>query len=50
MAAEVPEEFAARRRAYLLLKKHGQEICKRARPKCEICPISGMCAYFWKNP
>jgi len=50
MAAEVPEEFAARRRAYLLLKKHGQEICKRTKPKCEICPISGMCAYFWKNP
>jgi len=26
IAVEVPEEFAARRRAYLLLKKHGQEI------------------------
>jgi len=50
IAAEVPEEFAARRRAYLLLKKHGQEICKRTKPKCEICPVSGMCAYFWKNP
>jgi len=49
IAAEVPEEFAARRRAYLLLKKHGQEICKRTKPKCEICPINGMCAYFWKN-
>jgi endonuclease-3 len=49
IAAAVPEEFAARRRAYWLLKKHGQEICKRTRPKCEICPISGMCAYFWKN-
>jgi endonuclease III len=49
IAGEVPEEFAARQRAYLLLKKHGQEICKRTRPKCEICPISGMCAYFWKS-
>jgi endonuclease III len=50
IAAEVPESFAERRRAYLLLKKHGHEICKRTRPKCEICPVSGMCAYFWKNP
>ncbi|MGB7284381.1 MAG: hypothetical protein WBE13_19100 [Candidatus Acidiferrum sp.] len=46
IAAEVPEDFAARRRAYLLLKKHGQEICKRTKPKCDLCPISGICAYF----
>jgi endonuclease III len=46
IAAEVPEKFAARQRAYLLLKKHGQEICKRTKPKCEICPIAGKCAYF----
>ncbi|MGB2669573.1 MAG: hypothetical protein WA621_10805 [Candidatus Acidiferrum sp.] len=46
IVAEVPENFAARQRAYLLLKKHGQEICKRTKPKCEICPVSAMCAYF----
>ena len=46
IAAEVPEKFEARQRAYLLLKKHGQEICKRTKPKCEICAISKMCAYF----
>jgi endonuclease-3 len=46
MAAQLPEEFAARQRAYLLLKRHGQEICKRTKPKCEVCPVSGMCAYF----
>ncbi|MGC1618853.1 MAG: hypothetical protein WA765_10230 [Candidatus Acidiferrum sp.] len=46
MTAELPESFAARQRAYLLLKRHGQETCKRAKPKCEICPISAMCAYF----
>jgi endonuclease III len=46
MAAAVPEKFAARRRAYLLLKKHGQEICKRTNPRCEVCPVSTMCAYF----
>ncbi len=46
IAAEVPENFEARQRAYLLLKKHGQEICKRTKPKCEICPIYLVCAYF----
>ncbi len=46
MAAELPETFDARQRAYLLLKRHGGEICKRTTPKCEICSISGRCAYF----
>jgi endonuclease-3 len=46
MAAELPETFDARQRAYLLLKRHGAEICKRTKPKCEICPVSGMCTYF----
>jgi endonuclease III len=46
MTAELPETFDARQRAYLLLKRHGAEICKRTKPKCEICPICAMCAYF----
>jgi endonuclease-3 len=46
LSADLPEAFPARQRAYLLLKKHGQEICKRAKPKCEICPVIGQCAYF----
>jgi endonuclease III len=46
IAAEVPETFDARTRAYLLLKHHGQEICKRTKPKCEACPVSSDCAFF----
>jgi len=46
IAAEVPEKFDARMRAYLLLKRHGQEICKSAKPKCEQCPVSANCAFF----
>jgi len=46
MAAELPETFDARLRAYLLLKCHGAEICKRTKPKCEICPINSECTYF----
>lgn len=44
--AEVPEKFDARTRAYLLLKRHGQELCKRTKPKCSECPVSAYCAYF----
>jgi endonuclease III len=41
---EVPEEFHSRQRAFLLLKAHGQTICK-AKPRCEACPVSATCAY-----
>src|SRR5437764_1634269 len=46
IAMEIPEKFEARQRAYLLLKRHGQELCKRANPKCEKCPVSSFCAFF----
>ena len=40
------ETFAARTRAYLLLKCHGQKLCKRTNPKCSACPVSASCAFF----
>jgi endonuclease III len=46
LASELPEKFDTRARAYLLLRKHGQETCKRTKPKCEICPVHSRCAYF----
>jgi endonuclease III len=46
MTAELPETLDARQRAYLLLKRHGAEICKRTKPKCEVCPVNDMCTYF----
>jgi endonuclease-3 len=45
LAAEVPPKFDARIRAYLLLKFHGQQICKRSNPKCIICPVATSCAF-----
>jgi endonuclease III len=42
----VPETFDARTRAYLLLKQHGQQTCKRTEPKCEECPVSSNCAFL----
>lgn len=38
------QTFEARQRAYL--KKHGQETCKRSKPKCEACPLAQQCAYL----
>lgn len=46
IAAEVPEKFDGRMRAYLLLKTHGQNICKRTNPKCLECPVKVKCAFF----
>ena len=33
LSTALPETFEVRQRAYLLLKKHGQQTCKRSRPK-----------------
>jgi len=49
IAAELPESFEVRQRAYLLLKRHGQELCKRSKPLCEQCPLTAECAYFQKG-
>lgn len=45
IASELPETFEARARAYLLLKRHGQHLCKRSNPKCAECPLELHCAY-----
>jgi len=47
--AAVAANVGARSRAYLLLKRHGQELCKRTKPKCEQCPVHERCAYYAGN-
>jgi endonuclease III len=32
--------------ATLLLRRHGQEICKTKAPRCEICPLRGDCVFY----
>jgi len=44
--AGLPRTFEARQKAYQLLKKHGQETCKRSKPGCQACPLTAQCAYF----
>ena len=46
---ELPETFDARARAYLLLKCHGQQLCKRTNPKCQECTLRPHCAYAALN-
>jgi endonuclease III len=43
--AALPRTFVARIRAYMLLKKHGEETCKRTKPRCGECPVVEECPY-----
>jgi endonuclease III len=45
LETQLPAEFAARTRAYLLLQHHGRELCKRTNPRCDRCPVARVCAY-----
>ena len=42
--SQFPQQFESRRRAFLLLKTHGQTICK-SKPLCGRCPLQSDCAY-----
>jgi endonuclease III len=42
----LPQTAAARTRAFLLLQRHGQTLCKRTRPRCGECPVQRSCAWF----
>jgi endonuclease-3 len=33
-------------RAHQLLRQHGQEICRRTCPLCEICPLTKVCRHY----
>jgi endonuclease-3 len=48
--SEVAATFDARVRAYLLLKRHGQQLCKRTNPKCNECPVRAACAFVNRRP
>lgn len=44
--AEVAETFEARQRAYLLLRVHGETLCRRKAPLCQDCPLAQECRFF----
>jgi len=48
MYREAMDAFQARdaQQAHLLLRRHGQELCKRTRPRCEACPLRSTCDWY----
>jgi endonuclease III len=45
-AAQLPPDVGTLTRAHLLLRRHGQTLCRRSRPRCEACPIAEVCVYY----
>jgi endonuclease III len=39
------KDFSWLIRAHLLLRHHGQELCKRTKPECEECPLASACEF-----
>ncbi|PYQ68378.1 MAG: hypothetical protein DMF53_00270 [Acidobacteria bacterium] len=46
VAPKLPEDFAWLISAHQLLRRHGQEVCKRSVPLCEVCPLTEGCRWF----
>lgn len=42
----LPADAAAMKRAYLLFRHHGKELCRRTKPLCHRCPVAPTCPYF----
>jgi endonuclease III len=46
---QLPGDYDSLIRAHLLLRQHGQELCKRSKPRCSECPVRDRCNYVRKN-
>ena len=42
----LPDDFDWCMRAHRLMRRHGQELCKQASPRCEICPLTRVCVWY----
>jgi hypothetical protein len=42
-SAQLPDAVPALQRAYQLVRRHGQTICRRKDPACADCPLAGAC-------
>lgn len=45
LQAALPGDAPGQLRAYLLLQRHGGELCKANRPACGRCPVRARCRY-----
>ncbi|HVP55063.1 MAG TPA: hypothetical protein VMU45_08720 [Candidatus Eisenbacteria bacterium] len=46
LAGQLPNDCNALIRAHQLLRRHGQELCKRTTPLCGNCPLRAECSFF----
>jgi endonuclease-3 len=46
---QLPRDYDSLIRAHQLLRHHGQELCKRSKPRCGECPLSDGCNYGRKG-
>jgi endonuclease III len=45
VAPQLPSDNAWLVAAHHLLRRHGQEICRRSQPRCDVCPLAHGCEY-----
>lgn len=46
VAPSLPARYDALIAAHQLLRRHGQETCRRTAPQCELCPLTARCDYY----
>ena len=44
-SAEI-KKVADAQSAHIALRRHGQEICKRSSPRCDVCAVRAACAWY----
>ncbi|HZX68432.1 MAG TPA: hypothetical protein VFE70_06085 [Candidatus Elarobacter sp.] len=49
LAAAYGADAVRLRRAYLVLRRHGKELCRRTAPACDVCPVRKPCAFGRAN-
>jgi len=49
VAPQLPEDYPWLISAHQLLRRHGQEICRRSAPLCEACPLTDGCRWFMER-
>jgi endonuclease-3 len=43
------KDYSSLVQAHLLLRRHGQELCRRSEPMCDKCPLASDCEYYQRG-
>ena len=49
VAPELPDDRTWLVAAHQLLRRHGQEMCRRSEPRCDFCPVARRCGFARKS-